>query len=394
MNRAHLSSSVRALARRYRPVAVAAIAAAAVVAVIPPLPDDEVAGPSIAPFTDAPELPSAGSKPGLGVDGVGLPPVTSGPLPTSGTLGGPPGATDEAPRRFAPLPGRGTGGLAAGADGTVVAAVSIDGGSALAVFDRSGALLRTVATPELGTVRALAFLDPTTVVAASTQPSQVSFVDLSGVVRRQVPIPDVAPCFPMLSEVDCDASSSDQPPLPSALAIAEDLAVFVADAGQGAIWYVPAAAATARQWLVDQAFSAPASPGGPTGLALDGAQNLVIALPRSIASPDGGTVYVQAVDDGRPGVRNRLTLLGPGSHPAGVALGITGRMYLPLPEREALLVLNNEGGEVTTTVLPRALDAGTLGSVAFLGRSVLVAGTGAIVAVPVDELGGRSGGGA
>lgn len=394
MSRSQLAPTLRTLARRYRPVALAAIATAAVVAVIPPLPDDEVAGPTIAPFTDAVDVPSIGSPSSPGIGGVDLPPAPSaGSIAPSAGLA-PPGATEATPTTFAALPALGTGGIAVGPDGTVVASVATDAGSGLAVFDRAGTLVRTIATPTLGTVRALAFLDPTTVLAASTQPSTVSFVDLSGGVQRQVPIPDVAPCFPMLSELDCDASSADQPPLPSALAIADDGGVFVADAGQGAIWHIEPGAARARQWLVDVAFTAPAGPGGPTGLAVDGAQNLVIVLSRSIGSPDGGTVYVQAVDDGRPGVRNRLALLGPGSNPSAVALGITGRMYLPLPGRQALLVLNNEGGEVTTTVLPKALDAGELGSAAFLGRSVLIAGTKAIVAVPAEELGGRSGAGA
>ena len=393
-------STLRTLVLRYRPVAVASVVAVAVISLIPPLDLPERNASEVAPFVDAPVAtpPDSVAPPragGAGTDATGSTVTTS--APPVGTLPPPRRPADDgsgAPAVFARLPSSGAGGIAVAADGSVVVTLAdVDGHGALALFDPGGTLARTLTLNGGRGLTDVALRDDATALVLATTPAAVLTVALSsGEVLRSAPVPDVEPCIPLAREESCDASSSDQPALPSAVALAPDGAAFVADAGQSAIWRVAPGGGQVTQWLNDSAFAARQGPGGPTGLAFDGAGNLVIALPRSLGS-DNGSVYLQVVGpDGGPAERRRLALLGDNAHPTGVVLGITGRIFLPLPDQASLQLLNNEGGAVRAIKIAEALGAGMLGGAAFSDRDVLLAARDAVVRVPVGELGGRDAG--
>jgi hypothetical protein len=231
-------------------------------------------------------------------------------------------------------------------------------------------------------------VDPDHVLVAGTEPAAVVDVRLSdGVVGAPVAIPDVPSCIPVVRDHDCDGATRDAAPRPVSIAIDATGDAFVADAGQAVIWRIRRGATAADEWLVDSAFSAPSGDGGLVAITFDGAGNLVVVTGPTLSTTNG-SLYVQAIGhDGRPAVRRRLAVLS--APPAGAVLGITGSVFLPLPQLHAVLELNNQGSEVQRTRLDDFADRGPLGGAAFRGQSVLVATPTAIIAVPVGELGSR-----
>jgi sugar lactone lactonase YvrE len=209
----------------------------------------------------------------------------------------------------------------------------------------------------------------------STSPAEVSAVDLrTGDVTVVATIPDVAPCLPVVRTNECDASVIDRAPAPWAAAFNSKGQLFVSDSGQGVLWVVPPAGGRAAAWLVDPAFARVDRPSGPTGLAFDGAGNLVFAVPAT-STADAGAVYLQEVAaDGTPGTRRTLATFAAGDHPAGVAISQAGNGYVTLPETGAVVVMGTDGRELRRIVVAADLRAGAVTGLAFDGASLIAAG--------------------
>jgi sugar lactone lactonase YvrE len=255
-------------------------------------------------------------------------------------------------------------------DGTVAASVEVQGSNGITAlaFGRTGALYALSRSPA-----AVVTIDPAT-----------------GATTTYATIPDVAPCVPVVLATSCDGSLANGAPLPSAFAFDTAGTIYVADAGQGAVWRVAPGSKQVSQLIVDPTWTHPATPSGPTGLALDGNGNLVVVV-RSLLTEDVGVVYLQALTrDGTAGTRTEVARTETGARPYGLALGQSGRLYLTLSGTDRVLVLEPDG-EVVGTVAGLATPAG----IAFRGRSVLVTnlspgnpGAASVVRLPIGEGGG------
>jgi sugar lactone lactonase YvrE len=174
----------------------------------------------------------------------------------------------------------------------------------------------------------------------------------------------------------------DQPANPSAIVFDGHGRLFVADAGQGAIWAVPAKGGTARQWMVDSAVVQPDTPFGPAGLAIDTAGRLVYAVP-STGMDDAGAVYAQKIaDDGGPGARTTLATLAAGAHPTGVVVSAAGNVYVSLADLGQVAVFGPDGAPLRQIIVDRSLQAGRLLGLTFDGKDLLVAGAPATADAP------------
>jgi hypothetical protein len=148
---------------------------------------------------------------------------------------------------------------------------------------------------------------------------------------------------------------------------------------------------------VDQTWVNPTRSSGPTGLAFDGAGNLIISV-SSLLTEDTGVVYLQQIGtDGSAGQRIELARTGTSSHPAGVVLGTSGRVYVSLAGAGNVMVLAPDGHQIASTPEQGASALDTPIGVAFRGRSLLVASqaaghpdAGRVTRLPVGELGGRA----
>jgi sugar lactone lactonase YvrE len=248
-----------------------------------------------------------------------------------------------------------------------------------------------------GGISALALGRDGTIYAASSTPAAVLTLDpATGASHTYAVIPDLLrPCAPPAVTADCDGSLIDTVPAPSALAFDVHGNLFVADAAQGAIWLVPAGGGTAKQWSVQRNWTNPMRPAGPTGLAIDGAGKLVIAV-RSTLTEDEGVVFVQDVAaDGTPGALTQLTKTGAASRPAGITLGRDGRVYVALGGLGRVLILGPDGKELGGAPADAGRPLDTPAGIAFRGQSVLVAAHapsrpdgGRVFRLPVGQLGG------
>jgi hypothetical protein len=353
--------------------------------------DDEVL-PSPSPGGDA-TTPSATPAEATAVPAA-APAASVAPEPSSSSPASPPSPPVTVFARL-PAPG-GAGGVAVASDGTVIATMAgerprlarygADGTPTNVIDLTAGSGLSGVVARRAGTAFVL-----------STSPPAVLHVDLAtGATQVHAAIPDVAPCLPLVRGTGCDASAIDRPPLPWAASFDPDGNLFVSDAGQGAIWRIGAGSGRVTQWLVDPAFARLDRPSGPTGVAVDGAGNIVFAVPATTMQ-EAGVVFIQEVrNDGSAGGRRTLATLAAGEHPAGLGLARSGRVLLSLPDSQQLVVLDQSGRELRRTTIDRAHNAGALSGLVFHGTNVLLAGrtsaggaTTAIVKVLVGEPGGH-----
>jgi hypothetical protein len=230
------------------------------------------------------------------------------------------------------------------------------------------------------------------VYVATASPAQILTLNTAdGSIQIYGSIPNVAPCIPVARTTNCDASIIDREPRPSALAFDQRGDLLVADAGQGAIWLIPASGGAARQWLVDPSFGRADRPSGPTGIAIDGAGDVVFAIPATLTA-DAGVVYLQSrTADGRPGPRTTLATLEAGAHPSSLVLSAGGTIFTCLPDSSHVLELGTDGKELRRIEIDASLGAGLLAGLAFHNESLLAAGRSvagaptAIVRVPVGE---------
>ena len=395
------AATVHRVARRYEPVIVALAVSLAVMHFVDPIPFQIPGALGIAPFR---ATPSGVTDPGTGTspaaEETAAPSDAPAPLPPGAVVverAPAPAATDQpvsvaapppepapaAPGPSAanpvttlfarhPAPG-GAGGVAVVGDRVI--ATLADGGAGLAVLSTSGELQRTITVSAKGLAGATARGTGEVLVAASNPASLLAVDVASGRARRLASIPDVAQCIPVIRDRDCDAAPLDAAPRPWAVAEGPGGAIFVVDAGQGAIWQVPRGGGKAQQWLVDPTFATPGDAAGPVGVAFDSPRReLVVALPRRLTADRGEVLAIKVGRDGAAGAQRTIATLADGEHAGGLTIDPRGTILLTLPSSRQLLALDRQGKELRRTSIDAGLGAGEPTGMSLIGQSdVLVA---------------------
>ena len=376
-------------------------------------PEQQAAG--VTPFTPAPSTPQAPNPP------VGPPPaspssptltafVPPAPAPAPAAPGGPTQPSgpltpeeqlgDSALFAAVPAPGAPTaisvttaGDVWVGTDNG--ADRGSDGPPKVFHLDSAGALQREYQPSGIvGGITALVATGEGPVYLLTRSPTGVMVLHPdTGLTEPYASIPDLRPCVPPVITTDCDGSIADQPPVPAAMAFDDVGNLYIADPGQGAIWRVPPGGGNPEQWLVRTDWANPLRPAGPTGLAFDGAGNLVVVVQGTLTD-DAGIIYlIDITGDGQPTEPVELARTDPGALPAGIALGQSGQMYLSLSTAGQVLVLGVDGREVARTPTQTTID--TPAGIAFHGTDLLVTAQtpddptgGQVVRLPVGEEGG------
>ena len=207
-------------------------------------------------------------------------------------------------------------------------------------------------------------------------------------------IPDVAvPCTGALVATDCDPSTVNQPPTPTAMVFDPLGRLYVADATQGTVWRVPAGGGEPTAFIARQDWTNALRPAGPTGLVFDRAGNLIIAV-QATFSQDTGVLFSQAIRrDGAAGELTQLATTGAGSRPASVAAAADGQLFVTLKGSGRVLALNPDAKSPRLTPRPSTPALANPAALAFRGQSVLAAtqganaDTGRLVRLPVGTTG-------
>lgn len=175
----------------------------------------------------------------------------------------------------------------------------------------------------------------------------------------------------------CEPSFIDRQAWPNWGVFDEAGNLYVSDINQATIWKVPAGGGAPTLWHQSQQY---ASFYGPNGMQFDAQGRLVWVMCTSLmpSSLGRGVIYRTTITpDGRPGRRERLAVYNIGD---GLAIGKSGRLYLPLSEplQNHVQVIDPETGRTvdripdaaTRRALPVPMEAPA--SVAFRGTSLLV----------------------
>lgn len=294
--------------------------------------DPLVPAPTSAPSTSAPTLPSPAPTPNPPPD-----------LPVAI----PPGAV----RAFAPVDGGQPGAVAAGPDGTVYAATDTGTGpSRLYSWDATGTRTGASTVPEQPSDRARGM---TSLVAAAD--GRLLGTDAAtGRILRYDPalgtwavlarLPDLVTCL-LPTDTPCQPGLADTAPLPRGIAVDPTGTAYVADAGQGVIWRLR----PGQPLEVWYSSADVVGTDGLAGLALDGNGHLLVAVTRLAdlqGTGAGALLRIERAADGTAGTRSVVATFAAGDDPADVAVGATGNLFVVLRGANALVVLDNAGGEL------------------------------------------------
>lgn len=309
------------------------------------LPEPPVTQPLLGPLVPFAPVPFAVS------DDAPVPERAAGPVTSpAGTQPPAPGEV----RAFAALPAAGMpGAVTAGADGRVWAATDVPpkgGGTAqLLSWDRSGVLTATVSVPEQPDDRtrgitALTPLPDGTLAALDAATSRVLRYDPAARSWSTLArVPDVAPCL-VVQTVGCQPGVLDTPPLLRGLAIDDSGTTYVADAGQGVVWRLPAGKPI-ETWYSSADL---AGEEGVAGLAVDKDGHLravVTRLGDVQGTAAGALLRIDRAEDGSAGARTVVAAFSAGDDPVDVALGASGSSYVVLRGVNAVVTLDAAGVE-------------------------------------------------
>jgi sugar lactone lactonase YvrE len=271
-----------------------------------------------------------------------------------------------------------------------------DAPSVVWAYSRSGRLLRTYelkgqATEEDHGIQGLAFDGSGRLYALdrSVDPRVVRLNPRTGRQSEFGTFADVPPCEPSMNGEpawsrgdQCSATTMDEPAAPDYAAFGPDGRLYVSDIEQALIWRLPRRGGEARVWFSDPLFE---NIFGPNGLQfVDDGRTLLMAL--TARSPRGGNPTVGGLYEiGVAAPRRKARPRGletfwesrPLDGPDGFAVGRSGRIYLALAGASQLVVLSSQGEELQRVPEePMGTSDGVRwdgpGSVAFLGRRVLV----------------------
>lgn len=196
-------------------------------------------------------------------------------------------------------------------------------------------------------------------------------------------IPDVPVCL-LPADAACQPGLLDTAPLLRGVALGPDGSSYVADAGQGVVWRVQPGGQP-EPWYAGADLQ---GEHGVAGLAhdLDGSLLAVVTRLGGVqATGAGALLRIPVAADGAAGERTVVATFAVGEDPVDVAVGASGRRYVPLHGGNALVVLDEQGVEALRVVddalqAPTAVDVST-------GRVLVTASAPrpAVLAVGVDD---------
>jgi sugar lactone lactonase YvrE len=293
---------------------------------------------------------------------------------------------------FANLPdGQRVAGVAATEAGDVWATAQSQTGPTLHHFGADGALLQSVPLPDVASAHGITIGPDRRLYVLTGQPAQVLAITTeTGQVDRYAVIPDAPSCIPLVLTTNCDGSITNSAPMLSDLTFDGGGRLYVTDTGQAAIWRVGPADRAVTQVLVDPSWSNPVRPAGPTGISVAG-DTLLVAVQGTLDSDAGRVVAVELTPDGVLGARTDLASTDPGSLPAEIEVGETGRIYVALAGTGHVLVLQQDGAEFARVPPPNAEALNSPTSLTLRDRSLLVGCLGSsddvsrVVRVDVDD---------
>lgn len=305
-------------------------------------PGELVAQPLLGPFVPPAPGPLTGQDP--------APAPASAPViqPTA-----PPLARGEV-RPFAALPAQSApGAVAAAPDGRVWAGTDAPGDDAgpseLLAWDAAGRRTGTEDVPDQPTdrTRGITAMSPLPDGALAVVDASTARLLRYDVGRRSwstlAEVPDVAPCLGVASP-PCQPGVLDRPPLLRGVTVDADGAVYLADAGQGTIWRLPAGQPLESWW----SSAGVMGDEGLAGMAIGGDGHLRVVVTRLTdlqGAGAGALLRVDREDDGSAGARTVVSAFRAEEDPVDVALGSSGNAYVALRGADAVVTLDSSGVE-------------------------------------------------
>lgn len=207
--------------------------------------------------------------------------------------------------------------------------------------------------------------------------ARVVRVDLAtGAQSLRATIPDLPVCL-LPTATGCEPIQ-DHAPKPVSASFDAGGSLYVTDAAQATIWRLPPGAAP-EVWYqsVDLATG-----DGPAGIAVDTDGTVVFSATITLDPTNlgrGGVYRLPVTEAGAPGARSLVASFVPTDRPHGIALGLSGRIYVSLHGADVVVVLAADGAEAHRFANPNGAAAAFDGpsGVAFRGESLLVANQGA-----------------
>ncbi len=175
-------------------------------------------------------------------------------------------------------------------------------------------------------------------------------------------VPDLRSC--LIAPAPCSAAADDRVPFVNEIDFGPDGTLFVTDSFQATVFRVPRGGGVARVHVTDRRLGGAIVGANGIAVAPDG-RSLVVAVSQS--DPMTSTIYRTGLVAG-----SALTAVAvlEGAAADGLVFGLSGRLYVALPERNAVGVLLADGTLERVLPVPHADEPAGL---AFLGADLLVA---------------------
>jgi hypothetical protein len=203
----------------------------------------------------------------------------------------------------------------------------------------------------------------------------------TGKQRTYAHFPDVPPCSTVPAGTECSATISNAAAEPDYAAFGPGGALYVTDIEQALIWRVPPGGGSAHVWLTDPRLE---SVFGPNGIQFMDPNTMLLAVTSTFPSPadppaSGALFEIPLIGRGkRAGELELFWRSGPADGPDGFAIGRSGTVYLALAGASQIAVISPNGNELAR-IPPNPIEnqqqeipVDGPGSLAFLGRRVLV----------------------
>lgn len=188
--------------------------------------------------------------------------------------------------------------------------------------------------------------------------------------------PDLPMCTPG-STGPCSPTSFDGPPLLNDLAFDREGNLYITDSFQATIFKVPPGGGPASIW-----FQSPELEGIPFFIGLNGIalnknhKEIFVTVTAPAQNPAFGRLYsIRRVKNPKSQDLRLVHEFGPGDEPDGIALGVTGKLYVALTGTNGVSVIDRHGDEIQrfTGPIGSPIPYDGPASIAFDGRgSILV----------------------